>query len=153
MRHKGNAPSSPWLLLHYTNKLMKAVPWLRRLVANFSPRRSEFDPASVRVGFIVDKAALEQVFPRVLLYSLSISSHPCGVPLHGKTEETDFLHHSIAQYASRLRCFRSICCGPLHPQKSNVRCLIHLIGRFLIRRTNQVLFYLSGYCVNNRPPA
>jgi hypothetical protein len=40
-----------------------AVPWLRRLVAGLSPRRPEFDPGSVRVGFVVDKVTLEQVFP------------------------------------------------------------------------------------------
>jgi hypothetical protein len=39
-----------------------AVPWLRRLVAGLSPRR----PASVHVGFVVDKVALGQVFLRVL---------------------------------------------------------------------------------------
>jgi hypothetical protein len=46
-----------------------AVPWLRRLVAGLSPRRSGFDPGSVHVGFVVDKVALGQVFPRVLRFS------------------------------------------------------------------------------------
>jgi hypothetical protein len=46
-----------------------AVPWLRRLVAGFSPRRSGFDPGSVHVEFVVDKVALGQVFLRVLRFS------------------------------------------------------------------------------------
>jgi hypothetical protein len=46
----------------------KAVPWLRRLVAGLSARRAGFDPGSVHVGFVVDKVALGQVFPRVLRF-------------------------------------------------------------------------------------
>jgi hypothetical protein len=45
------------------------VSWLRRLVAGLSPRRPEFDPESVHVGFVVDKVALGEVFPRVLHFS------------------------------------------------------------------------------------
>jgi hypothetical protein len=75
----------------------RAVPWLRRLVADLSPR-------IVHMGFVVDKVALGQVFPRVLRCSIT-----------RKNEETDHLHHRVAQEASRLRCVRSICCGALHP--------------------------------------
>ena len=45
------------------------VLWLRRLVAGLPPRRPGFDPGSVHVGFVVDKVALGQVFPRVLRFS------------------------------------------------------------------------------------
>jgi hypothetical protein len=45
------------------------VPWLRLLVAGLSPRRAGFDAGSVNVGFVVDKVALAQVFPRVLRLS------------------------------------------------------------------------------------
>jgi hypothetical protein len=45
-----------------------AVPWLRRLVGGLPPRRPEFDPGSVHMGFVVDKMALGQVFPRVLRF-------------------------------------------------------------------------------------
>jgi hypothetical protein len=48
--------------------LIVAVPWLRRLVADLSPRRPGFDPGSVHVGFMVDKLALGQVHPRVLRF-------------------------------------------------------------------------------------
>jgi hypothetical protein len=41
---------------------------LRRLVAGLPPRRTEFDSESVHVGFVVDKVALGQVFPRVLRF-------------------------------------------------------------------------------------
>jgi hypothetical protein len=46
-----------------------AVPWLKRLVASLSTRRPGFNSESVRVGFVVDKVALGQVFPRVLRLS------------------------------------------------------------------------------------
>jgi hypothetical protein len=45
------------------------VPLLRRLAAGLPPRRPGFDPGSVDVGFVVDKVALGQVFPRVLRFS------------------------------------------------------------------------------------
>ena len=48
--------------------LSNAVPWLRRLVAGLSPRKPGFDPVSVYVGFVVEKVALGQVFPRVLRF-------------------------------------------------------------------------------------
>ena len=48
---------------------LQAVPWLRRLVADLSPRMPGFDPGSVHVGFEVDKVALGQVFSRVLRFS------------------------------------------------------------------------------------
>jgi hypothetical protein len=48
---------------------LKAVTWLRRLVAGLSPQRPEVDPGSVHVGFLVNKVALGQVFPRVLWFS------------------------------------------------------------------------------------
>jgi hypothetical protein len=51
------------------NTLRWAVPWLRRLAAGLPPRRPGFDPGSVHVGFVVDKVALGQVFPRVLRFS------------------------------------------------------------------------------------
>jgi hypothetical protein len=44
------------------------VPWLRRLAAGLPPPTPGFDPGSVHVGFMVDKVALEQVFPRVLRF-------------------------------------------------------------------------------------
>jgi hypothetical protein len=73
-----------------------AVPWLRRLVAGLSPRRPGFDPGSVHVGFVVDKVALGQVFPRVLRFSCQF--HSTGAPLQGKTKNKIYhLHHRVAQ--------------------------------------------------------
>jgi hypothetical protein len=40
----------------------------RLLVTGFSPRRLGFDPRSVRFGFVANKVALKQVFPRVLRF-------------------------------------------------------------------------------------
>jgi len=41
---------------------LRAVPWLRRLVASLSGRRPRFVPRSVHVELVVDKLALGQVF-------------------------------------------------------------------------------------------
>jgi hypothetical protein len=46
--------------------LLKAVPYLRRLVAGFSPRMPGFAPRAAHVGFVVDKVALGQIFLRIL---------------------------------------------------------------------------------------
>ena len=45
---------------------MKAVPWLRWLVAGLLPRMPKFDPRAVNMGFVVYKVELGQVSPRVL---------------------------------------------------------------------------------------
>jgi hypothetical protein len=39
------------------------VPWLKRLVAGFSPRRPGFAPGSIHVGLVVDKVALGRFSP------------------------------------------------------------------------------------------
>ena len=51
----------------YISSLL-AVSWLRRLVADLSPRRAGFYSRSVDVGFVVDKFALGKVPLRVLLF-------------------------------------------------------------------------------------
>jgi hypothetical protein len=56
-----------------------AIPWLRRLVAGLSPRRPEFDPVSVNVGFVVDQVALGQDFPRILRFSPVNFIPPCSI--------------------------------------------------------------------------
>jgi hypothetical protein len=48
----------------------QAVPWVRRLIAGLSPRRSGFDHSPVPMGSVADKVALGQVFPR-LYHSIS----------------------------------------------------------------------------------
>jgi hypothetical protein len=49
---------------------VRAVPWLRLLVACLSARRPGFAPRSIHVGFVVGKVALGQIFLRVLRFSL-----------------------------------------------------------------------------------
>jgi hypothetical protein len=51
------------------DQIGRAVPRLRQLVAGLPSRRPGFNPGSVHVGFVVDKVALGQVFPRVLRFS------------------------------------------------------------------------------------
>jgi hypothetical protein len=45
-----------------------------------------FDPGSVHVGFVVDKVAMGQVFPRVLRFS-PCQFHSTGAPILGKTKK------------------------------------------------------------------
>jgi hypothetical protein len=55
-----------------------------------------FDPGSVYVGFVVDKVALGQVFPRVLRSSPANFIPPV---LHytEKQKKTKHLHHRVAK--------------------------------------------------------
>jgi hypothetical protein len=55
------------------------VPWLRRLAAGLPTRRPEFDPGSVHVGFVVDKVALGQGFPKYCGLPLPISFRWCSI--------------------------------------------------------------------------
>jgi hypothetical protein len=64
----------------YSQRKFRLLAVLRRLVAGFSPRRSGLAPRSVDVGFIVDKAAMGQVFLRVL--RSSINSIPLLLRIH-----------------------------------------------------------------------
>jgi hypothetical protein len=54
---------------------VKAVPYLRPLVANFPPRRPGFEPRSGHVGFVVDKVALGQVFSEYFGFPFQFSFH------------------------------------------------------------------------------
>jgi hypothetical protein len=67
---------------------MKAVPWLKRLVAGLSPRKAGFGFWSVHVGFVVDKVALGQVFLRVLWFSpVNISFRQGSILIYHLGEE------------------------------------------------------------------
>jgi hypothetical protein len=66
-------------------------PWLRRLAAGLPPRRPGFDPGPVHVGFVVDKVALGQGFPRVLRFS------PVNFITRKRTKNNHHLHHRVAQ--------------------------------------------------------
>jgi hypothetical protein len=55
--------------LSHPMSTVRAVPWLRSLVAGLSQRRPRFTPGSIYVGFVVDKVALGQVFLRALRFS------------------------------------------------------------------------------------
>jgi hypothetical protein len=51
-----------------------AVPWLRRLIADFPQRRPGFDSRS-RVEFVVDRVAVEQVFSEYFGFPCQFSFH------------------------------------------------------------------------------
>jgi hypothetical protein len=86
---------------------------------------------SVHVGFVVDKVALEQVFPP------STSVYPCqfhstGAPLLGKMIIIH-LPHRVAQEALRLWCVRSICCGAFLKKKKNTDLIQRSNAKTLLR--------------------
>jgi hypothetical protein len=55
------------------------MPLLRQLVARLLRWRHIFDPGSVYVGFVVDKVALGQSFPKYFGLPQSISFHQCSI--------------------------------------------------------------------------
>jgi hypothetical protein len=59
----------------------------QRLVAGLSTRRPGFDPGSVNVGFVMDKVALGQAFPRVLRFS-PVNFIPSVLHYNRKAEKT-----------------------------------------------------------------
>jgi hypothetical protein len=72
---------------------MRAVPWLRRLVAGLSPRRLGFAPGSVHVVFVVGRVALGECFLRSHCHS---SSHHCSTylsPPHEVSDSSDQTAH------------------------------------------------------------
>jgi hypothetical protein len=58
LRHYGVRRS--WRIPY--NRLIMAVPWLKRLIAGLSPWRLGFAPGSIHAGFVADKVALGQDF-------------------------------------------------------------------------------------------
>jgi hypothetical protein len=63
-----------------------ALPWFRRLVIGLTLRWPVFDAGLVCVGYVVNKVALGQVFPRVLRFSRQF--HSTGALLLGKGQKT-----------------------------------------------------------------
>jgi len=55
-----------------------AISGIGRIGADTSAKRSGFDLGSIRVGFVVEKVALGQVFLPVIRVSLSITFHQCS---------------------------------------------------------------------------
>jgi hypothetical protein len=64
---------------HLLVPVSKAVPWLKRLDAGLSPRRSGFAPESIHVGFVVDKVALGRFSPSTSDSPANISFHHCSI--------------------------------------------------------------------------
>lgn len=98
----------------------KVVPWLRRLVATVSTRRTVFDSGLVRVNFVVDKVAVGKVSLRVLRFS-SVIIIPLMLHTHrhhhrstagigrtrGRSLENfnDFLISGSTKYSSNLTLY------------------------------------------------
>jgi hypothetical protein len=54
---------------------VKTMPQLRQLVASFPPRQPRFEPGPGHVGFVVDKAALRQVFSKYFGFPCQCTFH------------------------------------------------------------------------------
>jgi hypothetical protein len=67
---EANGSSAFFLALMY-----RTVPYLKGLVAGFSPRRPRFYPRSGHVGFVLEKVALEQVFSEYFGFLCQFSFH------------------------------------------------------------------------------
>jgi hypothetical protein len=78
--------------LSYGNGRAMAQTVSRRLLT----AEARVGPGSVHVGFVLDKVALGQVFPRVLWFS-PVSFIPPLLHYLEKTEETNHLHHRVEQ--------------------------------------------------------
>jgi hypothetical protein len=79
-----------------------ATPWLRRLVADLSPRRTVSVPRSVHVRFVVQEVALGQVSPSTSVFP-SASLHQCSTLI--------FIYTLLLSDGQRAK--------PLHLPKSN----------------------------------
>jgi hypothetical protein len=71
----GALNSSPWAInfLIFNRHLGRAIA--QAVSRQFPPRRPGFEPGSGHVGFVVDKVALGQVFPKYF-------SFPCQFAFH-----------------------------------------------------------------------
>lgn len=56
-----------------------AIPWLRELVAAFSPRRHGLCPGSAHVSFVLNKMALGQLFLQIIWFSMEFPSDRCSI--------------------------------------------------------------------------
>jgi hypothetical protein len=81
------------------------------------------------VGFVVDKVALGQDFPRVFRSStvnfiLSVLNYQEN---DYKNNNNNKLHHAVAQEALKLLCVRSDCCGVILHKNLN-----HVMGFYVM---------------------
>jgi hypothetical protein len=86
---------------------LRAVPWLKRLVAGLSPRSPGFAPGSIHVGFVVGNVALGQVFPCQYNSTVVLHTHILSVgwticPLVAAVQR-----RSLTPFFSLLCCFCS----------------------------------------------
>jgi hypothetical protein len=79
-----------------------AVPYLRRLVAGFPPRRPGFEPRSSHGGFMVDKVALGQVFSEYLCFPCQFSFHRLLHTHHHLSSEAGIIGQIVADVPSGL---------------------------------------------------
>jgi hypothetical protein len=67
--------SSTCFQFSFIYHLIRAAPYLKRLVAGFPPRRPGFKPGSTHVGFVVDKLAVGQVSSEYFGFPCQSSFH------------------------------------------------------------------------------
>jgi hypothetical protein len=78
-------------------------------VSGLSPRRSNFDPGSLHVGFVVDKGALGQVLSEYFGFPLSVSVHRCFMTRKNGGKKVPYLvcvRHLFVISAAKLRLYQ-----------------------------------------------
>jgi hypothetical protein len=98
-----------------TKRHIRAVTWLRRLVAGLSLRSPGFEPRSIHVGFVVEKVALGQVFLRVLRFS--------PVNIIPPSLSNSYHHQGDEQYVRYWQQFRDVVLP--HQNQSFLSLLAH----------------------------
>lgn len=91
------------------------MPSLRQLVAGPLPRRSDFDPRSVHVGFVVDTVTLEQDYCSVIIWTILAENH-----LRNNTQENKSLRVWSKRHPLSL-------CDPTNVAVSVVCCPVKVV--------------------------
>jgi hypothetical protein len=79
-----------------------AVSYLRRLVADFPPRRPGFEPRSSNVGFMVNKVGLGQVFSQYFGFPCQFSFHRMLHTQHPLSSGAGTIGQTVANVPSGL---------------------------------------------------
>jgi hypothetical protein len=79
----------------------RAMPYLRRFVAGFPPRRPGFEPGSGYVGFVVDKVGLWQIFSEYFGFPCQFAFHQL-LQNHRLSVEADAIGQTMVAVPSGL---------------------------------------------------
>jgi hypothetical protein len=93
--------------------IKKAVPWLRRLVADFWQQRLRLDSNSKHVGFVVHKDEFLGFLSEYFCFSLSVLFHQCSIIII-KVARTRGRHKGSLETFKKSVIFRKSGDGIIH---------------------------------------